>query len=86
MSSAWPAGAAGAGIVVLTGVLVAALVTVLALLARRRSRARDRAHPVYRGTPSGDPAPRTVVAWQPDPPAGMPPGTVPQQPRTGPRP
>lgn len=74
------AGVVGAGALVLT----AALVTVLVLLARRRSRARRRPRPGYRGTAGGEP-PRTVVAWQPDPPPGMPPGTVPKQPQTGPR-
>lgn len=63
--------------------LVAALVVVLVLRARRPRRpARP---PAYRGASPVDPARRTVVAWQPDPPPGMPPGTVPKQPQTGPR-
>jgi hypothetical protein len=64
--------------------LVAALLAVLVLLARRRHRAAR--PPGHLGlAPGGGTPSRTVIAWQPDPPAGMPPGVVPKQPRTGPR-
>jgi hypothetical protein len=63
--------------------LVVGLVVVLVLLVRRRR--RPAAPPAYRGASPLDPARRTALAWQPDPPPGMPPGTVPRQPQTGPR-
>lgn len=64
--------------------LLAVLVTVLVVLVRRRLRVPPPPH--GRRRPPADDPPRTVLAWQPDPAPGLPPGAVPQQPPTGPRP
>ncbi|GIG34686.1 LppM family (lipo)protein [Cellulomonas pakistanensis] len=75
----------GAGLLVGGGVLALVLVLV-----RRRRRAAAQAAaawsvqpaPVSAGWPT-EPGVRTQHAWQPDPPAGLPPGAVPRQPPPG---